>query len=321
MFTYLLGFVSSQILIQHHEEKSFLSWMRNTNQFYVGDEYNFRFGIWLSNQRLVTEFNRRKNTFQVSLNKFSTYTNSEYKVLLGKIPSNRPISNTNSKSNSNLIPNSDSVDWRDIGIVNPIKDQSQCGSCWAFSVVQAQESQWAKVTGELLDLSEQNLVDCVIGCHGCNGGDESVAYDYIINKQQGMWNLQCDYPYTAIEGTCTFSSEKGIAKIASYYRPTTTANEDELAAACERDGVASIAIDASNWSFQLYTSGIYNELACNAHKLNHAVGLVGFGVENDVKYWIVRNSWGTTWGEKGYIRMFRGNNKCGVASNAIIPQV
>ncbi|KAK8865069.1 hypothetical protein M9Y10_010599 [Tritrichomonas musculus] len=134
--------------------------------------------------------------------------------------------------------------------------------------------EWAKVIGELLDLSEQNFVDCVIGCHGCNGGDEGIAYDYVINKQQGMWNLQCDYPYTAIEGTCTFSSEKRIEKL--RVTTTVTANEDELAAACERDGVASIAIDASNWSFQLYTSGIYNELACNAHKLNHAVLLGRF---------------------------------------------
>lgn len=117
-------------------------------------------------------------------------------------------------------------------------------------------------------------------------------------------------------------SEKGFAKIKSYYRPTTTANEDELAAACEKDGVVSVAIDAAQWSFQLYTSGIYDDQKCGYNRLSHAVGLVGFGIQDDTKYWIVRNCWGTTWGEKGYVRILRGkNNLCGIASDVIIPQV
>lgn len=105
-------------------------------------------------------------------------------------------------------PNSDSVDWREKGIVNPIKDQANCGSCWAFSVIQAQESQWALVNHELLDLSEQNLVDCVTSCYGCLGGDEYLAFDYVINNQEGLWSLQKDYPYTGTDGTCKFSQKK-----------------------------------------------------------------------------------------------------------------
>ncbi|KAK8899396.1 hypothetical protein M9Y10_001712 [Tritrichomonas musculus] len=321
MIAYLLGLVSCQVLTQLHEEKSFLSWMRSTNQFYTGDEYNLRFGVWLANQRRVNEFNQQGKTFKVSMNKFAAYTPAEYNVLLGKkvTRAERPKISMNKKF---VKPNSDSVDWRESGIVNPIKDQASCGSCWAFSVIQAQESQWALVNKELLDLSEQNLVDCVTSCYGCGGGDEYVSYDYVISNQQGLWNLQKDYPYTAVGGTCKFSLEKGVAKVTGYYRPTITDDEDALAAACEKDGVVSIAIDASNWSFQLYTTGIYDEPSCQPHNLDHAVGLVGFGVEDGTQYWIVRNSWGTSWGEKGYIRMVRGkNNQCGVASDVIIPQV
>lgn len=317
MFAFLLGLASCKIYNQLHEEKSFLQWMRTTNQFYTGDEYQLRFGIFLNNFRLVSQFNQQGKSFKVSMNKFAAYTPSEYSALLGKKSS--PITGVPAKKFTK--PNSDSCDWRTKGIVNPIKDQASCGSCWAFSTVQAQESQWALIKGELLDLSEQNLVDCVTACYGCSGGDEYVSYDYVIQYQGGLWMLQSDYPYKGIDGTCKFNKEKGVAQVLSYYRPTTTGDEDALAAACEKDGVVSIAIDASNWSFQLYTSGIYDEPACNPQNLDHAVGLVGFGVENNTPYWIVRNSWGTSWGEKGYIRMIRKDNQCGVATDVIIPQV
>lgn len=256
------------------------------------------------------------------MNKFAAYTPAEYKALLGRRTTRRIESSRILKNDKVYPTNLDSFDWRDKNVVNPIKDQGQCGSCWAFSAVQAQESKWAIVHKELLTLSEQNLVDCVTKCDGCNGGNEADAYDYVIKTQKGLWNLEKDYPYKAIDGTCQFNEEKGVAKIVSYYRPTTTESEDTVGGALAADGVVSVAIDASNWSFQLYSSGIYDEPSCDPHQLDHAVGLVGFGVENNVKYWIVRNSWGTSWGEKGYIRMIRGmNNQCGIATDAIIPMI
>ena len=167
-----------------------------------------------------------------------------------------------------------------------------------------------------------NFIDCCMFCFGCSGGDESTAYEYIVEYQDGRWMKQEDYPYTGVDGSCKFDTVRAVCKVYSYIRPTTTQDEDELAASCETDGVVSIAIDASHWSFQLYDSGIYDEPSCSPTFLDHAVGLVGFGAEDGTKYWIVRNSWGPDWGEQGYIRMVRGkNNQCGVASDTVIPQV
>jgi cathepsin L len=291
--------------------------MRDTNNFFVGDEYKFRFGIFVANQRRVKEFNR-KSSYRVAMNKFSTLTETEYKTMLGhrqsaKIDGQATVSNVKAPA---------SFDWREKGVVNEVKDQAQCGSCWAFSVVQAQESQWAIKKNKLYSLSEQNLVDCVTYCYGCNGGDEYIAYDYVIKYQDGLWMTEDDYPYTAQDGSCKFDKSKGVAPTKSYIRPTTTQNEDELAAGLAEKGVVSIAIDASGWDFQMYSSGIYNPSSCSSRNLDHAVGLVGYGTENSVDYWIVRNSWGTSWGEDGYIRIIRNNNnKCGVASDVIIPHV
>ena len=304
-------------LLKQHEEKSFVQWMRNTNNLYVGDEYHFRLGIFSANQRKVQEFNRANRGYTVEMNKLSTLTEAEYKTLLGhkgsKVTGKATVSNIKAPA---------SVDWREQGIVNGVKDQAQCGSCWAFSVVQAQESQWALKKGNLPSLSEQNLVDCVTSCYGCNGGDEYLAYDYVIDYQNGLWMTETDYPYTGYDGSCKFNSAKGCCAVKSYIRPTTTQNEDELAQGCADKGVVSIAIDASGWDFQLYSGGIYNPSRCSSTSLDHAVGLVGYGTEGSTDYWIVRNSWGTSWGEEGYIRMIRNNNnKCGVATDVIIPLV
>jgi len=302
-----------------HEERSFVQWMRNTNNIYAGEEYQLRLGVWMANKRLVQQHNAAKKGFKVAMNKLAALTPAEYKQLLGH----------RSTGADKDIPvkvahtNDADVDWREKGIVNAIKDQGQCGSCWAFSVIQAMESQWALKKGDLPSLSEQNLVDCCTSCSGCNGGDEYVSYDYVLANQDGKWETEDDYPYTAQTGSCKWDASKGCCKFSSYFRPTSMskADEDELASGCAASGVVSIAIDASNWSFQMYSSGIYDEPACTTW-LDHAVGLVGYGTESGVDYWIVRNSWGEEWGEAGYIRMSRNkNNQCGIASDTIIPTI
>ena len=293
--------------------------MRDSNQFFTGNDYQFRLGVYLSNQRRVQEHNQGTSSFKVAMNKLAAYTEAEYKTLLGHIQTSKVGYANGKKATKQDV---DAWDWREKGIVNPVKDQGQCGSCWTFSVVQAMESKYAQVKGELLSLSEQNLVDCVTTCYGCNGGDEYIAYDYILQHQDGYWMLETDYPYKGVDGTCKFDKTKGVAKFTSYYRPTTTQDETQLANAVASDGVVSIAIDASHWSFQMYSSGIYDEKRCSSYALDHAVGLVGFGSENGKNYWIVRNSWGPSWGENGYIRMIKDkNNQCGVASDTIIPKI
>lgn len=313
MFAFLLSF-SFSALIAQHEEKSFLSWMRRTNQFFTGDEYHLRLGIFLTNLRRVQEFNSLEKTFKVGINKFACYTPAEYKILLGRIQSSQSSRQKITKKIKGDEP--DQVDWREKNIVNAVKDQGQCGSCWAFGTIQACESAYALTHGTLNVCSEQNLVDCVPDCYGCNGGTESNALTFIIYGQFGLLASEADYPYKAVAESCTYAILKGINKITSFDHGE-EGNEAYLKTLVSQ-GVCDVAIDASAWSFQAYTSGIYDEPACSSEFLDHAVGLVGYGTENGVDYWIVRNSWGPDWGEKGYIRMSRNkNNQCGIASDAL----
>jgi cathepsin L len=291
--------------------------MRETGNMFTGDEYQTRLGIWLTNKRLVQEHNAGQNSFQLALNRFAHLTPAEYKVLLGF-----KINKAERKEAevSMRAPNA-AVDWRQKGVVNPVQDQGSCGSCWSFSTCQAQESIYAINYGTLQKLSEQNLVDCVTSCNGCNGGLMTSAYAYVKSKQGGKFMLQADYPYTGTDGTCRFDSSKGVSKVTGYTE-IKEGSESDLASKISAYGPACIAIDASHYSFQLYSSGVYDDSSCSIANINHAVGCVGYGVEGSKNYWIVRNSWGSSWGEKGYIRIIRNNNnKCGVATDCVIPQI
>ena len=314
MLTLFASFALS-VYFQPHEEKSFLSWMRSSNNFYTGDEYQLRFGIWLSNSRLVQEHNK-EHDFQLEMNKFASYTPAEYSALLGFKPQARFADNA---VMSKFVAD-DELDYRLKGVVNEVKDQGSCGSCWAFSTIQAVESAYALKTGKLLSLSEQNLVDCATECNGCNGGLMDAALNYVINNQGGKFNTESDYPYkgSTRHKKCKFDSKKAVASVSKYIN-VVYGNEDDLQAKISQYGPAAIAIDASHYSFQLYSKGIYDEKRCSTSNLDHAVGCVGYGSEKGKDYWIVRNSWGDSWGEKGYIRMIKGkNNKCGIASMALV---
>jgi cathepsin L len=287
--------------------------MRQTNQFFTGDEYHSRLGVWLANKRFVQEHNKAHD-FKVSLNHLAHLTQAEYQSLLGfKGISNGKVQQIKGDD----VP--DSFDWREKGVVNAIKNQGSCGSCWSFSTIQCIEGIYAKNKGTLYSLSEQNLVDCVTTCNGCNGGLMDNAYKYVIASQGGKFMLESDYPYTAKDGKCAFDASKSYAQIKADYQ--VPADETSLKAAVATYGPIAIAIDASHISFQLYTSGIYNPLICSSQNLDHAVGCVGYGTDGK-DYWIVRNSWGTTWGESGYIRMIRNKkNHCGVATMAFYPEL
>jgi len=288
--------------------------MRETGNMFTGEEYQTRLGIFIQNKRLVQEHNAANFGFRVALNKLAHLTPAEYRSLLGF---KMALSQRRAKK-SNVVPN-DAVDWRDQGAVNPIKDQGQCGSCWAFSTVQAAESANFLKSGTLYSFSEQNLVDCVTSCNGCNGGLMEPAYDYIISNQNGQFESEEDYPYVAQDQNCQWDPSKGIGSVTGYVE-VSSGSEDDLAAKVSSMGPAAIAIDASNWSFQLYSSGIYDEPSCSSWNLDHAVGCIGYGSEGGVNYWIVRNSWGTSWGENGYIRMVKDkNNQCGEATMGCVP--
>jgi len=214
-------------------------------------------------------------------------------------------------------PTPDAWDWRAQGAVGVIKDQGQCGSCWAFATIGNLEGLDYIKHQTLQNFSEQQLVDCDTNGNdsGCSGGLPEDAMDYIISAGGVM--LTEDYPYVATDGnTCNFDITKIHASLTSRHFAGTT-DEGKLATILYMTGPLAIAINAS--LFQDYTSGIMDESAadCDPTQLDHGVVIVGYGAEGDSPYWIIKNSWGSNWGENGYIRVARGDGTCGVNTHIV----
>jgi len=203
--------------------------------------------------------------------------------------------------------------------VTPIKNQQQCGSCWAFSAIGSTEGAHAIKTGNLVSLSEQQLVDCSgpQGNQGCQGGLMDQAFQYIITNN-GV-TTEAAYPYLAAQGTCN-TNVTSAATLSSFV-DVTPGDENALAAATNI-GPVSIAIEADQQCFQFYSGGILSDPTCGT-QLDHGVLVVGYDTDATTKtpYWIVKNSWGTSWGEAGYVRLIRGTDECGLATEPSYPVV
>jgi len=203
------------------------------------------------------------------------------------------------------------VDWTAQGKVQKVKNQAQCGSCWAFAAIAALESAAAiKGGGAVPDLSEQQLVDCAgsEGNQGCNGGLMSQAYDYLVKF--GGSQPQASYAYTGRDGACKAEASKISVKIAGHKE--LAANENALGDALAA-GPVSVAIEADQSIFQFYRSGVLDG-ACGKN-LDHGVTAVGFGADSSTGYWIVKNSWGSSWGNQGYVWIRAMKNMCGINGN------
>ncbi|OHT15262.1 Cathepsin K [Tritrichomonas foetus] len=324
MFFLIAALAQCAPYIQAHEEKSFVNWMRSNNQFYTGDEYQFRLGIYLSNVRYINEFN--KNTSKhitLRVNSLATLTPAEYRLRLGHIdnPKAEVPHSPFRKQPRNDIP--ENYDLRELGMVNHVKDQGSCGSCWAFGSVAAQETNWALThNGELYSLSEQNLLDCVIDSLGCSGGNAAMALSYVSWMQGGKFMTEDDYPYAGAVQECKFDSTRGVTHLRTYYS-TWRGDEDGLKQSVYTYGAHAVSMDCMGLAFQYYGGGIYDHTAdesCTTWWANHCMCLVGYGVEDGTGYWIIKNSWGTSWGEEGFFRIIRdGTNFCGVSSQAVYP--
>jgi cathepsin L len=295
--------------VTENEEKSFVSWMRETSQFFLGEEYHIRFGIWLANARIVSE---HKGNFEIELNKFAAMTPAEYRTLLGaridlaEVEAPPPLE----------VEYDPPWDWRNKGTINPIKDQGQCGSCYAFSAIGAAESVDAVKSGKLLSFSESNVIDCAHNCGGCGGGWPSHVYKWFIEHQNGKFMLESDYPYAPHVRQCQWNAAKGVGSVTSHV--ALDHDPEQMCTRCQKSGALSVCIDAARVTFQLYKTGIYDDPKCSSSRMDHAVILVGWGFEGAKKFWIVRNSWGLTWGEKGYIRILRKDNLCGVETKPVL---
>ncbi|CAL4966758.1 unnamed protein product [Urochloa decumbens] len=212
----------------------------------------------------------------------------------------------------------DAVDWRERGAVTGVKNQGQCGGCWAFSAVAAMEGVNKIVTGKLVSLSEQELIDCDSKDSGCNGGDMGNAFQFVIDN--GGIDTEADYPFIGTDRACDAIRENRKVVTIDSYEMVPPNNEKALQKAVANQPI-SVAIDAAGPAFQHYTSGIFNGV-CGL-KLDHGVTAVGYGSEDGEDFWIVKNSWGPGWGEGGYIRMARNvllpMGKCGIAMDASYP--
>ena len=303
--------------------EAFSSWTAKHGRAYSSPvELNFRRAVFTRNYFKVLNSNAQ-NTFTSSLNKFADLTEEEFiaKYTGLKIPDSVKLDHSPAEAKLAAAPLAQTsfVDWREKGAVNPVKNQGQCGSCWAFSATSAIESAWFLGGNKLVSLSEQELVDCggSTGNYGCNGGWMDWGFQYIIKA--GGQELSTDYPYTARDGTCAFDVKKVAAKISKY---VDVPQNDcaTLIKTLDRQPV-SVAVAVTS-AFQLYTSGVFNSTTCGTG-LNHGVTAVGYGADQGQNYYIVRNSWGSGWGEEGYIRMSRdvqtSTGICGICMVASAP--
>jgi cathepsin L len=293
-----------------------------------------RYTMWRDNIKHILEHNTdTSKSFILGVNNFTDMTHSEFRQHMGncfKIPKEAMHDNKTLKQNpqaSAFLPAAHvklpaSMDWRMYGAVTPIKNQGQCGSCWAFSSTGALEGQTFRKTKKLPSLSEQNLVDCVKANAACNGGwmDNSFAY---IRDNQGI-DSEAGYPYYAKPlGYCYYNAQYKSATDTGFV-DLPSGNEQALMTAVATIGPISVAIDATHPSFMSYRGGVYYEPRCGntLASLDHAVLVVGYGTDGGWDYWLVKNSWGTYWGEQGYIRMARNrNDHCGIALKASYPLV
>ncbi|KAK7137936.1 hypothetical protein R3I94_013546 [Phoxinus phoxinus] len=203
-------------------------------------------------------------------------------------------------------------DWRDHGVVGPVRNQESCGGCWAFSVVEAIESVSAKDGGKLQQLSVQQVIDCSYENHGCNGGSPAEALYWLIQTKLKLVN-QAEYPFKAVAGSCQYfpRSHDGVI-VRNYSAYDFSAHEEVMMSVLVESGPLVVIVDAISW--QDYLGGIIQH-HCSSHNANHAVLITGYDTTGEVPYWIVRNSWGTSWGDNGYVYIKIGNNMCGIADN------
>ncbi|XP_059155082.1 procathepsin L-like [Physella acuta] len=297
------------------------------NKTYTGEDDLTRRYIWESNVKTIEAHNelyaKGLKSYYLKENKYSDMSHEEFRATMKGFLSNQPLTPVNySVSGLLRVVLPSAVDWRKEGYVTRVKDQGCCESGWAFSSTGGLEGQNFKLTGRLVELSESNLIDCSTGWgnHGCQGGSMQKAFQYIIDNT-GI-DTEESYPYQLKENTCNFKTATVGATVQSYV-DVPSGREDALREVVATVGPVSAAIDTSHDSFHQYGGGVYDEPDCHSTHLNHGVLVVGFDTDSSGgDYWIVKNSYGTSWGQEGYIWMSRNkDNQCGIATEASYPVV
>lgn len=293
------------------------------------DELEKRFNIFQSNFfNIISHNSDSTQNFTMGVNQFTDLTSDEFRSKFIGGSDRHSVGTYGcglfSSSDTSNIPLS--IDWREKNAVTSVKDQGQCGSCWAFSSTGAVEGAWAISKEQLIDLSEQELVDCATGLaygsDGCNGGQMNGGFKYVIENGQCLLS---EYPYTSgvsqTGGKCQTCS--AVVKLSSC-SDVKSKDQISLKVAVAQQPIA-VAIEADTRYFQSYSSGVLDASTCGTN-LDHGVLIVGYGNQNGENYWLVKNSWSETWGEKGYVKILRSDSMndsgiCGIAIEPSFPSI
>jgi len=303
-----LSFSTAAPYLEAEYQHLFTKWMNQYEKNYEIEEFFHRYSIFKDNLNWINENNAKNLSYTVGLNQFADLTTAQFSARNGLLKPSVPSSDLAAHLNTTIGDYPTEFDWRSIGAVLIIRDQGRCGACYAFSAVSAAESHWGIQRGMMYALSEQELIDCSAseGNQGCVGGQPDNALRYMIKN--GI-SKHVTYPYIGTQGAC-----QSLVKSPVQIKATQGLglNNEAGMIPAVNIGPLIIQLSAGEKVFQFYTGGVLDDPACG-RTIDHAVNVIGYGTANGIPYWTIRNSWGTSWGESGFIRIVRNKNMCEVA--------
>ncbi|XP_067679038.1 digestive cysteine proteinase 1-like [Haliotis asinina] len=301
-----------------HTDVMFDNFKRTHKKRYLSDkEHAQRTHLFRQNLRFIYSKNRDNLSYRLAVNHMADRSNEELKLMNGYRYTHGDHGGLPfDKTKYNLKDMPDQIDWRLYGAVTPVKDQAVCGSCWSFGTTGTIEGANFLKTGNLVRLSQQELMDCSWGegNNACDGGEDFRSYMYIM-KTGGLTSEEQYGPYLGADGTCHAKKVSPVVQLSGYVN-VTPYDQEALRVAIANEGPISVSIDASHKSLSFYANGVYYEPACGSDpdSLDHSVLAVGYGVMNNQAYWLIKNSWSTYWGNDGYFLIAQKDNNCGVAT-------